>query len=438
MNKNATKTINAWCLYDWANSVYLLVITSTIFPVYYNGVTRAAFQSETVRFLGLEVVNTVLYSYSIALSFLVVAVLSPLLSGIADYSGRKKVFLKFFTYLGAFSSFMLYFFDGGNIEYGIFFSVLASIGYSGSLVFYNAYLPEITSADKFDVVSARGYSFGYVGSVLLLLLSLVLIQKYAFLGFSAELQAVKLSFLLVGLWWFVFAEVSFYFLPKDNRWQATAVSTLTSGYRELLQIVDRLKRMRPMKYYLVAFFFYSAGVQTVMFLAATFGDKELRLESGKLIGTVLIIQLVAIAGANFFARLSRNYGNKVSLMSMLFIWVGVCFYAYTVSNEWQFYGLAFVVGLIMGGIQSMSRSTFSKLIPSDTQDHASFFSFYDVTEKVSIVAGTFSYGMIEQLTGSMRNSTLLLAVFFFIGIYFLFTSKIEKVMPPLSDVKVPG
>ncbi|MFT6868543.1 MAG: UMF1 family MFS transporter [Cyclobacteriaceae bacterium] len=425
MNKTSSKIINAWCLYDWANSVYLLVITSTIFPVYFNGVSQAAFNSDIVVFFGYEIINTVLYSYSISISFLIVAALSPLLSGIADSSGRKKYFLKFFTYLGSLSSVLLFAFDGHNIEFGIICSVLASIGYSGSLVFYNAYLPDITSAENYDSISARGYSFGYIGSVLLLVVSLLLIENFETLGFSSELQAVKLSFLLVGVWWFGFAQVSFYYLPKDQYKVYELTKTISKGYQEIAKVWNQLKELKVMKYYLVSFFFYSAGVQTVMFLAATFGDKELKMESSKLIATVLVIQLVAILGAYAFAWISKKYSNKTSIMSMLIIWIGVCVYAYLLQTENQFYLLASIVGFIMGGIQSMSRSTFSKLIPAGSVDNTSFFSFYDVTEKLSIVMGTFSYGLIEQLTGSMRNSTLVLGGFFIVGIGLLFLSGLD-------------
>ena len=283
LTQPSNRIINAWCLYDWANSVYLLVITSTIFPVYYSGVTAAVFESEKVLFFGMEVVNTVLYSYSISISFLIVAILSPLLSGIADYGGNKKSFLKFFTLLGSVCSALLFFFNGKNVEFGITCSVLASVGYSGSLVFYNAYLPEITTKDNFDQVSARGYSFGYVGSVLLLVLSFITIEFYEILGFSSELQAVRLSFLLVGVWWLVFAQISFYYLPKTQRSSYPVWKLISKGQQEIMKVVVELRRFRSMKFYLIAFFFYISGVQTIMFLAATFGDKELKIESSKLL-----------------------------------------------------------------------------------------------------------------------------------------------------------
>lgn len=421
------KVQNAWCLYDWANSAYLLVITSTLFPIYFNGVTRGAFQSETVRFFGIEIINSVLYSYAVATAFLIVAFISPWLSGMADYGGKKKLFLRLFTYLGSASTAGLFWFHGENVEYGIICSVLAGVGYSGSLVFYNSYLPEITTEDNYDKLSAKGYAYGYVGSVLLLLVSFVLIQYHQTLGLNAETAAVRLSFVLVGLWWFGFAQYSFYYLPDNKDRQKKNESLFLKGVLELKTVFHSLRELKMMKAYLFAFFFYSAGVQTVMHLAAIFGEKELRLEASKLIITVTIIQLVAIAGAYLFAAISKHYNNGISILSMLIIWIGVCGYAYTLQTEFQFYGLAVVVGLVMGGIQSMSRSTFSKLIPQNSIDNTSYFSFYDVVEKLSIVAGTFSFGLIEQLTGSMRNSTIALMLFFIVGVGLLLHSRIHKV-----------
>lgn len=421
------KIQNAWCMYDWANSAYLLVITSTLFPIYFNGVTRSAFKSETVLFFGIEVTNTVLYSYAVATAFLIVAFISPWLSGMADYGGKKKLFLRLFTYLGSASTAALFWFHGANVEYGIICSVLAGIGYSGSLVFYNSYLPEITSEDNYDKLSARGYAFGYVGSVLLLLASFVLIQFHQALGFEAEASVVRLSFVLVGLWWFGFAQYSFYHLPDNKDRQKQDESLFLKGVMELKMVFHSLKELKMMKAYLLAFFFYSAGVQTVMHLAAIFGEKELKLEASKLIITVTIIQLVAIGGAYIFAAISKTFNNGISILSMLVIWIGVCGYAYILKTEFQFYGLAVVVGVVMGGIQSMSRSTFSKLIPQNTIDNTSYFSFYDVVEKLSIVAGTFSFGFIEQLTGSMRNSTIALMLFFVVGVGLLLYSRIHRV-----------
>lgn len=419
MSFKNNKVVNAWCMYDWSNSVYNLVITSTIFPVYYTSVTRRFFGGDTVQFFGMEITNTVLYSYSLSFSFLAIALVSPLLSGMADYGGMKKLFLRMFTYLGAAACITLYFFDGSNLELGIFASIFASIGYSGSLVFYNAFLPEITTPDKYDIVSAKGYAMGYAGSLLLLLFNLVSITFPDWFGFANGGEASRFAFLLVGVWWIGFSLIPFYYLPTNPYNRKPTERLLAHGYQEIQKVFRSLRDLPNIRRFLKAFFFYNMGVQTVMFLAATFGDKELKLPGEKLILTILIIQVVAVAGSYLFAYVSKTKGNKVSLGIMVVIWILVCLGAYFVTSAGQFYLVATVVGLVMGGIQSQSRSAFSKLIPENTIDHASYFSFYDVTEKLSIVVGTFAYGLIEQLTGSMRNSTLALAAFFVLGLYFL-------------------
>ena len=423
MDKNNKRIINAWCMYDWANSVYSLVITATIFPVYYEAVT-SYHPENIVDFFGLKITNTVLYSYSLAASFLIIAVVAPLLSGIADYSGKKKSFMKFFAYLGSISCIGLFFFTGRNIEYGIACSVLASIGFAGSLVFYNAYLPVIATPDKYDIVSARGFSLGYLGSIILLIISLVIISNPGLLGFQDESTVTRISFLMVGIWWIGFSQISFYRLPSNVYQRQTSESLLTKGYHEINKVFRSLKSLPGLRRFLLAFFFYNTGVQTVIYLAALFGSGALGLPGEKLILTILIIQVVAIAGSYLFAYISKLKGNKFSLIIMILIWIMVCVIAFFVYTEYQFYALAFLVGLVMGGIQSLSRATYSKLIPENTIDHTSYFSFYDVTEKVSIVIGTFSYGLIEQITGSMRNSTLTLAIYFIIGLAFLFTVRI--------------
>ena len=406
-------------MYDWANSVYSLVITATIFPVYYEAVT-SEHPENIVDFFGFEITNTVLYSYSLAFSFLVIAILSPLLSGIADYSGKKMSFMKFFAYLGSISCIGLFFFTGKNIEYGITCSVLASIGFAGSLVFYNAYLPVIVTPDKFDYVSAKGFSLGYLGSIILLISSLIIISDPGLLGFQNESLATRSSFLLVGIWWIGFSQITFYNLPSNIYRRKSSESLLTKGYYEINKVFKSLKKLPNLNRFLLAFFFYNTGVQTVIYLAALFGSGALGLPGEKLILTILIIQVVAVAGSYLFAYISRLKGNRFSLIVMVLIWIVVCVIAFFVYTEFQFYALAFLVGLVMGGIQSLSRATYSKLIPENTIDHTSYFSFYDVTEKISIVIGTFSYGLIEQITGSMRNSTLALAVYFIIGMVFLF------------------
>ncbi|MCK6617518.1 MAG: MFS transporter [Cyclobacteriaceae bacterium] len=408
---NNPKTVRAWCMYDWANSVYSLVITSAIFPVYYKAVAVTADGSDDIPFLGFTVKNSVLYSYALSVSFLIVAAMLPLLSGISDYTGRKKQFMKMFVFIGSFSCMGLYFFTGiETLWWGLLCSVMASIGYSGSLVFYDAFLPEIVSEDRYDEVSARGYSMGYYGSVILMVACLVLVLNYSAFGFRTEGAATRFSFLLVGIWWILFSLVSFNVLPQQV-YRGRSENIWTKGYQEVMKVFRSLKNTPDLKRFLTSFFFYNMGVQTVMYLATLFGTDVLNLPSEKLIATIL---------------------HAFALSFMIVCWIVVCFAAYFINHELQFYALATVVGMIMGGIQSLSRATYAKLIPENTIDHASYFSFYDVTYNLSIVFGTFSYGLINQLTGSMRNSALALAVYFVIGLIVLNQIKSTDISSPKS------
>lgn len=422
---NNPRTVRSWCMYDWANSVYSLVISSAIFPVYYKVVAITSGGSEQVSFLGFQVKNSVLYTYALSFSFLIVAAILPVLSGMADYAGRKKFFMKIFVFIGSFACMGLYFFkDIQSLEWGIFCSVMASIGYSGSLVFYDAFLPEIVTKDRFDMTSARGYAMGYYGSVVLMIICLVVIMNHSLFGiFDDELHAMRFSFVLVGIWWLAFSSIVFTMLPQSPPAGKPNGSLLAKGYHELLKVWRNLKKSPALKRYLLSFFFFSMGVQTVMYLSTLFGTDELRLPGDRLILSILLVQLVGAAGSWLFARISQLHGNKFTLMVMIALWIGVCLAAYLIRTEFEFYALAAMVGLVMGGIQSLARATYSKLIPRETVDYASYFSFFDVTYNISIVLGTFSYGLINQLTGSMRNSVLALALYFLIGMLVLATVK---------------
>lgn len=416
---NNKKITNAWCMYDWANSVYSLTITTAVFPIYFESVTTSATGDKNVEFFGMIMPNTVLYSYALSFSFLLTAIIIPLLTGIADYTGKKKFFLKIFAYLGSAACAGMFFFEGPNLEFGVLMAILASVGYSGSLVFYDAFLPEIATPDRYDKLSAKGYSLGYIGSVILLIFNLIMIEAPGLFGLEEGSLPARISFLTVAVWWVVFAQIPFKRLPSNPFKKKAKGSWVKKGYRELTLVYQRIKELPNLKRYVVAYFFFNGGVQAVMYLASLFGAKELGMETQDLILTVLIIQLVAIGGAYLFAGLSSKRGNIYSLMTMILIWILVCFAAFFVQNTIQFFVLAFFVGLIMGGIQALSRATYSKLIPEDTEDHASFFSFYDVTFNLSIVAGTLAYGSIEFITGSMRYSALGLSVFFIIGLVLL-------------------
>ena len=416
MQTASKKVINGWAMYDWANSVYNLVITTTFFPAYYaavTGIQNPKFK-DGVPFLGRTYVNTELKDYVLSFGFLVIAALSPILSSIADYKGNKKNFMRFFCYIGAISCSLLFLFDDENVTLGLMCFMFAGIGFYGSQVFYNSYLPEIASDKDMDRISAKGYTMGYIGSVLMQLIGFALV-----LFMAKGALPLKITFLLVGIWWVSFAKITFNSLPISPKSERKSKKhVLINVFHELQIVWQQVKHMPVLKRFLSAFFFYSMGVQTVMLVAIDFGIKELKLEDTKLIITAVIIQLVAIVGAVGMSKLSATYGNIKVLIFTVLLWVGVCITGYFITTELHFYILASLVGLVMGGIQSLSRSTYSKLMP-ETKDTASFFSFYDVTEKLSIVIGLFSFGFIEGLTNNMRNSLLALIAFFVLGLVFL-------------------
>jgi UMF1 family MFS transporter len=422
--KNDKKVIRSWAYFDWANSAYNLVITSTIFPAYYSIITSDKDPNtvDYVYFMGFKFVNSALYSYAMAFAFLVIAFLSPILSSIADSKGNKKIFMQFFTYMGALACCGLFYFTADNLQFSVVLFVIAAIGFWGSLVFYNSYLPEIASIDQQDKVSAKGFTYGYIGSIILQIICFVFVFQPDWFGITDDSIPARLSFFMVGVWWIIFAQIPFKNLPKGSpNFSKNKQNVMTSGFLELKKVWAQVKQMQFLKRFLYAFFFYSMGVQTVMLVATIFAEKELNLPTTKLIATILLLQIVAIPGAMLMSYLSsKKYGNVNVLIGVVIIWIGACVAAYYVHSEYQFYALAAVIGLIMGGIQSLSRSTYAKFLPQDSPDHTSFFSFFDVTEKVALVFGMFSFGYIEELTGSMRNSVIALAVFFILGLLFLY------------------
>ena len=421
LQKGDKKLINAWAFYDWANSVYPLVISSTIFPIYYSAISD---EISYVDFLGYQFKNTALISFVTAMAFLVVALKTPLLSGIADYIGNKKRFMKIFVYTGSISCMGLYFFELHNLYMGLFFYFFALIGFWASLVFYNSYLPDIAHPNQQDFASARGYSMGYIGSVLLLIFNLSMVIKpdwYGITGSPAEasMKAMKYSFVTVGFWWALFSQYSFYYLPTGKSLGKIDKRVILNGFFELKGVWNNLKDYPNLKKFLPAFFVYSTAIQTVVLIATYFGEEEINWPSTQektigLIVSILIIQIIAIFGAYFTASAAKRYGNITTLIAVNCIWATLCVFAFFIRTPYEFYFAAGGVGLVMGGIQSLSRSTYSKLIPQ-TNKTTSFFSFYDVTQKVGIIIGMMIFGTIDQITGSMRNSVLFFLILFILG-----------------------
>jgi UMF1 family MFS transporter len=404
------KVIRAWTMYDWANSAYSLIITTVIFPTYFTAIAP-----ERVQLFGRTFERTPLASYAVALSFLIIALISPILSSIADYKGNKLAFMKFFCYLGSAACVGLTFLTKDTIPLGIFLSIIGSIGFAGSIVFYNAYLPEIAAEEDQDRISAKGFSMGYIGSVILMAVCLAFIMTNESLNLGWGNWPVRLAFLAVGLWWAGFAQITFRNLPPSTPSdQHPEHSIFVNGFYELRKVWDQLQHTPTTKRFLRSFFFYNMGVQTVMYMATYFAADELGMQGSALIITLVIIQLVGVLGAIVFSRLSQRTSNLFTLGVIILIWIAICVGAYFIKTPMQFYILAFCVGLVMGGVQSLSRSTYSKLLPP-TKDTASYFSFYDVSERVGTFLGTLAFGYVAEFLGGMRNSVLALMVFFIIG-----------------------
>jgi UMF1 family MFS transporter len=425
--KGDKRVIRGWVMYDWSNSVFQLTITTAIFPLYYNAITSNGGQ-HMVSFFGAEVINTVLYSWAIASAFLLVGILSPLLSSMADYTGRRKTFMKVFTWIGALSCSSLFFFNKENIELGIIAFSLGTFGYAGSIVFYNSFLPVIANPKDHDKISARGYAMGYLGGVVLLLLQLAVIQKPGWFGIPADSDLqFRMAFLTVGLWWIGFSQITFTRLPKYiYKKRQGRESVIFNGYKELRIVYRQIRKSNALSIYLLCYFFFMMGLLSVMYMAASFGKKEVGLPDSIMIPTLLFIQLVGMAGAWMFARLSGKIGNFRALMIALITWTLICAGAYYITDAAGFITAAFFIGLVMGGTQALARSTYSKMLP-ETTDHTSFFSFFDVMEKLASAGGTFCFGLIEAITGNMRFSVVAIGVFFVIGlILILIVMKIHK------------
>ena len=441
--KGSRKLLNAWAFYDWANSVYSLVIASAVFPIFYGALFRVA-DIEKIEVFGGEIARAPLISYVTSAAFLCIAIITPLISGIADYLGNKKVFMKFFCYLGGVSCMGLYWFSLENIYLGLGFYFLGLVCFWVSFAINNSYLPDIAFPEQQDRISAKGFSMGYIGSVLLLIINLAMVMQPDLFGIvgdeteAAEMKAMKLSFVTVGIWWILFSQYTFFHLPKGNKREGERDHIILNGFRELQSVWRQMGDETRLKRYLLAFFIYSMAVQTVMLIATYFGEEEINWGSDSerttgLIVSILVIQVVAIIGATATARASEAFGNIRTLIVINILWIGICIYAYFLITPMEFYIAAGCVGLVMGGIQALSRSTYSKFIPP-TIDTASFFSFYDVAEKIGIVIGTFLYGLVAQATGSMRNAAIFLGIFFLFGALLL--TRVNKKQNPEQKSRV--
>ncbi|MEK7434911.1 MAG: MFS transporter [Cyanobacteriota bacterium] len=431
LNRNP-KAVFGWTMYDWANSVFALAITTAIFPSYFSSISKSIKINDVsdnihiVNFLGFQMPSISIYSYAISLSYLIIALLSPILGAIADHTGNKKKFMMFFCSIGSLSCTLLYFFDKTNYPMGVILFLFASLGFAGGNIFNDSFLPEVAEQKDYAKVSARGFMMGYIGSLIQLLMCLVLILNFKSFGFPDVASATKVSFVLVGLWWFGFAQITFFSL-KELKPEKTEGNIIKKGFEELYKVFFEIKENKLLIRFLFSFLFYDMGMQTVIYTASSFGTDELHLTQPQLITTILLIQLIAIVGANLFAKASEKFGNINTLITGIIFWTFICMAGYFIQTPTHFYILACSVGMIMGGVQALSRATFSLFVP-DAGENAAFFSFYSIVDKIAIILGLLSYGLINQVTHNLRTSILFLIVYFVIALALIFSIRKEKLI----------
>lgn len=426
---SSKKIQRAWVVFDWANSAYSLVVVSAIFPQVFN-----VFAGDSPVFLGVNFHNPeTLYTLSICFSFVLVTLMSPILSGIADFSGKKKEFMRIFTVIGSLACMGLFFFSPERLWVGVLGAILGSVGYSGSMVFYNAFLPEIATVQEQDRLSARGYSYGYLGSSLLLIGLLFMVSKFEALGFESELAVFMIGFVLVGVWWLGWSQWTFSFLPTETtNTSSSTKKAIKGGVTALKNVWKSLKHQKELKQFLYAFFAVDLALQTLIIVAPLFAQNSVGMKGSELILVVLIMQFLGIIGAVLFSRISQLKGNIWSLMISTGIYLLICVLASVYSDKLVFYGLAGLMGLALGGVQSQARSCYSKLLPG-LGHTASYFSFFDVLEKVAIVTGTLLYAAIayffagNEILSAPKIGMLVLAFFFLLALFlWLPLRKIKK------------
>ncbi len=409
-----------WYFYDWANSAFSTTVVTVFLGPYLTAVTQAAADAQGFVYpLGIPVYADSFFSYMVSLSVLLQVFFLPILGAIADYSHMKKQMLGLFAYLGAFATMGLYFLQGDNYLWGGLLFVLANLSFGASIVFYNAFLPEIASAERRDLVSSQGWALGYLGGGILLAANLVLFLNAEKLGLAPS-HAVRISMASAGMWWAIFTVIPMRTLrrrqplkrlpPGERLW--------TVGFKQLRHTFSKLPGLPQTLLFLVAYLLYNDGIQTVIALSSQFGSQELGLSESSLISVILMVQFVAFLGALFFGYLSQWIGTKRALILSLVIWTGTVVYAWRfLQTEGQFFLMGAVIALVLGGSQALSRSAFSLMIPKGQE--AEYFSLYEISERGTSWIGPLVFGLVLQLTGSYRLGILAIAIFFLAGLALL-------------------
>jgi len=404
-DKTHCKIINAWCMYDWANSAFATTIMAAVLPTFYSEVAGANLR---------PVQASSYWGYTNTIAMLLIAVAAPILGAIADHSGAKKRFLGSFASLGILFTALLVLVSTGDWLMASVFYILGRVGFAGANIFYDSLLPHVAGPDEIDQVSAKGYALGYLGGGLLLVVNLAWIMKPELFGLPGAEIASRLSFLSVAVWWAIFSIPLFRRVPEPSFAQQPRESAnpIRAGFQRLGQTFRGIRRYRELFKFLIAFWLYNDGIGTIIIMAAIFGA-EIGIGTTSLIGAILAVQFLGVPFAFAFGWLARRLGTKRSILLALGVYTIIAIGGYFMQTGLHFWVLAFLVATVQGGSQALSRSLFGRMAPKTKT--AEFFGFYDVSSKFAGIAGPALFGLVGQLTGSSRLSIISLIFFFAAG-----------------------
>jgi len=413
------RVLRSWALYDWANSAFATTIMAAVLPIYYVQVAGNTIPSN---------VALAYWGYTAALALLIISVLSPILGAMADYLGAKKKFLAGFMTLGVVATAALSFVGPGQWLLASALYIAGNIGFTGSIVFYASLLPHIASDEEVDRVAAGGWAVGYAGGGLLLVVNALMLIRPELFGLADEAAASRAAFLTVAVWWAAFSIPLFRDVPEpprrlDPAEAGRAGSPVTIGFRRLGRTFGELRQYRQLLVFMLAFFLYSDGIGTIIKMATAYGS-EIGLGTGALIGALLLVQFVGVPFTFAFGALSGRIGPKRSIMLALMVYAGISVFGYFVTQAWHFWVLAFAVGTVQGGAQSLSRGLFASMIPRVKSSE--FFGFFSVFEKMAGILGPILFGVASQLTGTGRLGILAVVIFFVSGLLVLSRVDVEE------------
>jgi UMF1 family MFS transporter len=417
-------------MYDFANSAFATTILAVIFNQYF--ATVVAGGGKGVEFFGFRLHGASFFTFCVALSMAVSAVFSPFLGAIADASASKKRFLMVFCYTAILFTGLLYFVRAGNYWRGAVFFIIANIGFAGGNVYYNAFLPEISTDRNIGRISGLGWALGYIGGGALLAINLIMLKYPGWIGFPKEHFTVQDCFLSVGFWWFLFSLPTFFFLKERARKSDLPLERnyFKEGYQRLRHTFRRIRTFRELTKFLVAFLIYNDGIETVIVMASIFGAEVLGMETGEIILFFLMIQGIAFFGSLIFGYLADAIGNKKTVMISLGIWSLIVIWAFRLGILWtpktEYWVLGVLAGMVMGGSQAASRSLQGIFTPD--ANSAEFFGFFAVSGKFASVFGPLIYGILIAVTGSVQSGILSVLFFFIVGVAILWTVDEKKGM----------